>query len=79
MTSGIVLPLLVGLGLAAAAALPSEPGTAPWPQSPSAEVPPGECPGPTHCAAVLYKPVLPHARSATPTSKEQRHPKYRLV
>lgn len=66
----IVLPLLVGLGLADVAALSSVAGTALWPRSPRAEALPGEYSGPTHCVAVLCKPVLPHAKSAVPASKE---------
>lgn len=74
----------MGLGPAVVAVLPSEPGIVLWPQSPSAEVLPGECPGLTRCVAVLYKPVLPHAKFATPTSKgndvtEHRDPKYQFI
>lgn len=60
----------MGLGPAVVAVLLSEPGIVLWPRSPSAEVLPGECPGPTRCVAVLYKPVLPHAKFATPTSNK---------
>lgn len=56
----------MGLGPADVALRPSEDGRAPWPQSPSAGVQPGDCPDLTHCAAALHKPVLPQARSALP-------------
>lgn len=74
----------MGLGLAVVAVLPSVAGTALWPRSPSAAALPGEYPGPTHCVAVLHKPVLPHAKSALPTSKENevneyRDPRYQLL
>lgn len=63
----IILPWLVGPGPAVAVALrPSAAGRAPGPQPPSAGVQPGDCQDLTHCAAALYIPVLPQARSASP-------------